>query len=79
MDEGIDWPGLMRAGLGVLRLPPEAFWAMSPVELYYALQGAGALPMGQGMNRQGLEALMAAYPDGHGPGQSQVTKDITDD
>ena len=27
------WKEAMRFGLGVLRLPPEAFWKMSPREL----------------------------------------------
>ena len=29
----IDWPGLIRAGLVDLRLSPEAFWRLTPVEL----------------------------------------------
>ena len=30
---GLDWPGLMRAGLGQLRLTPDAFWRLTPIEL----------------------------------------------
>ena len=61
---GLDWPQLMRLGLGVLRLPPEAFWAMTPVEFRLALEGAGVLrPEGAGLGRAGLERLMAAFPD----------------
>lgn len=37
------WDGLMGLGLGVLRLPPSAFWAMTPRELMAAAQGAGLI------------------------------------
>ena len=64
MTERTDWPALMRVGLGVLRLSPDSFWSMTPIELCYALQGAGILPVGDGgITRERLEALMAAYPD----------------
>ncbi|MGD9862297.1 MAG: rcc01693 family protein [Pseudodonghicola sp.] len=57
---GIDWPALMRAGLQGLRLTPEAFWRLTPAELALMLgQGAGRAPM----NRAGLEALLAQWPD----------------
>ena len=63
--EPVDWPGLMRLGLGVLRLSPEAFWSMTPGELRLALEGAGVLPVGgaQPMGRSRLAELMAAFPD----------------
>ncbi len=62
--ERIDWPGLMRLGLGKLRLAPESFWQMTPTELLRALEGAGVLPIGgHGLRRAGLERLMSAYPD----------------
>lgn len=70
MSERIDWPQLMRLGLGALRLPPPAFWEMTPPELLAALEGAGlAAPEGGAatMTRTGLAALMARFPDqGHG-------------
>ncbi len=57
---GFDWPALMRAGILGLRLTPEQFWRLTPVELRLMLgQGAG-MPA---MNRKGLDALLAAYPD----------------
>jgi len=60
----LDWPQMMRLGLGVLRLPPHAFWAMTPVELRRALEGAGVLPVGgQALRRSDLSRLMAAHPD----------------
>lgn len=63
----VDWPALMRLGLGALRLPPEAFWAMTPGEFRRALEGAGLVPVGgaaRAMDRGRLGELMAAFPDG---------------
>jgi uncharacterized phage protein (TIGR02216 family) len=57
---GFDWPALMRAGLLGLGLAPDQFWRLTPAELRLMLgQGGGEGPM----NRAGLEALRAAYPD----------------
>ena len=57
---GLDWPGLMRAGLRGLRLAPRQFWALTPAELALMLgQGSGTAPMA----RSGLDRLMRAYPD----------------
>ncbi len=57
---GFDWPALMRAGMQGLRLTPAQFWALSPAELRLMLgQGGGQAPL----NRAGLEALQALYPD----------------
>lgn len=51
----------MRAGLGLLRLPPQSFWTMTPRELAAAL---GPLPRVQAApTRAALDALMHAYPD----------------
>lgn len=64
--EGLAWTELMRLGLGALRLPPEVFWTMTPVELQRALEGAGILAVGGAggwMERAALEALMARFPD----------------
>jgi len=66
MAEPADWSGLMRLGLGVLRLEPDVFWAMTPHEFRMMLEGAGLSP-GAGplqMGRDGLERLMADFPDG---------------
>ncbi|CAN7188429.1 rcc01693 family protein [Devosia sp. LjRoot3] len=57
------WRDAMQFGLGVLKLPPEAFWRMSPRELaaaWGAVVGDKAGPL----DRQGLEALMERFPDG---------------
>ncbi|MHA1528742.1 MAG: rcc01693 family protein [Alphaproteobacteria bacterium] len=64
--EGLPWTELMRLGLGTLRLPPEVFWSMTPVELQRALEGAGILAIGGAgswMGRAALEGLMARFPD----------------
>lgn len=62
--EPVDWPGLMRLGLGALGLAPETFWAMTPAEFRFALEGAGLVaPHGHAMDRDALETLMTAFPD----------------
>ncbi len=59
----LDWEGLMRAGIGQLKLHPKDFWALTPLELMLLLgwepraAGAGATM------RERFEALCAAYPD----------------
>lgn len=57
---GLDWPGLMRAGMRGLGLTPAAFWALTPAELALML-GVAAGP--RGMDRARLAELAAAYPD----------------
>lgn len=61
---GLDWPGLMRAGLGGLRLRPAEFWDLTPVELQLLLGPAAQPPS---LNRDGLEALMQRFPDAKAP------------
>jgi uncharacterized phage protein (TIGR02216 family) len=58
--KGLDWPALMRVGLHRLRLEPDVFWALTPVELQVML---GSTAAEKPMLRDGLAALMAAYPD----------------
>lgn len=64
----MDWPGLMRFGLGVLRLSPDAFWALTPAELML-MSGhtPGAVPMGQAR----LAQILAEFPD--------VPQEVTND
>ncbi|KKB80518.1 hypothetical protein VW35_04090 [Devosia soli] len=57
------WKEAMGFGLGVLRLPPDAFWRMSPRELA-AAWGAVVGERAGSMDRQGLEAMMERFPDG---------------
>ncbi|HAW47542.1 MAG TPA: hypothetical protein DCX34_09925 [Roseovarius sp.] len=55
-----DWPALLRAGVQGLGLRPGEFWALTPAELRLMLgERQGARPMA----RDGLEALLAAFPD----------------
>jgi len=71
----LDWAQLMRLGMGVLRLGPDAFWAMTPMELVRALEGAGVLtPSAQRLGRDGLERLMAAYPAAPGQGGPETRR-----
>jgi uncharacterized phage protein (TIGR02216 family) len=56
----IDWPGLMRVALGDLRLTPEVFWRLSPIELKLMLGAELAQPP---LTRARLDALAAAFPD----------------
>lgn len=52
----------MAIGLGLLRLSPDTFWAMTPIEFERALsvlRPGRTAPLG----RAGLAALMRAFPD----------------
>jgi uncharacterized phage protein (TIGR02216 family) len=53
----------MQFGLGVLRLPPRQFWAMTPRELASAW-GAVVGPSTTPLQRRDLETLMERFPDG---------------
>lgn len=64
----MDWAGLMGLGLRELRLPPEQFWKLTPVELLTILGIDAAKPA---LTRARLNELARAYPDiqkesGHG-------------
>jgi uncharacterized phage protein (TIGR02216 family) len=57
----IDWVALMRLGMERLRLCPDQFWALTPVELMLM---AGVDPGGTPiMTRARLNALCAQFPD----------------
>lgn len=58
--KAMDWPGLMRAGLGQLRLTPDQFWRLSPMELRIMLGAEAGIPP---LTRTRLDELAAAYPD----------------
>jgi len=57
------WASAMQFGLGVLRLPPRQFWAMTPRELASAW-GAVVGPSTTPLQRRDLETLMERFPDG---------------
>lgn len=56
------WREAIGFGLGVLRLPPDAFWNMTPRELAFAIAAIrGAQPHAPA--RSSLDRLMRQYPD----------------
>lgn len=56
-----DWPALMRIGLYNLRLTPQEFWMLTPLEflIISGLYGRNSAIMG----RADLTALCARFPD----------------
>ena len=60
MSGGLDWPGLMRAGMRGLGLRPDQSWALTPAELALML-GVEAGP--PAMTRDRLAELAARFPD----------------
>jgi uncharacterized phage protein (TIGR02216 family) len=58
------WADIMSLGLGVLRLPPSQFWAMTPRELDAALRGLlGPTGSTTAPTRIALDSLMRQFPD----------------
>lgn len=58
--EGLDWSGLMRAGIGGLGLTPNEFWRLSPAELALMLGDPAAI---QPLGRARLDVLRQKWPD----------------
>lgn len=58
-EAAFDWAGLLRAGLRA-GLPPSRVWVLTPWELAVVTGRTGAPPT---LGRDGLEALMRAFPD----------------
>ena len=56
------WKQALAIGLGVLRLPPEQFWKMTPREFAAALRGLYGEPQ-MPLDRKAFEALATRYPD----------------
>ncbi|MEM5473430.1 rcc01693 family protein [Hoeflea sp. AS60] len=54
------WASVLRFGLGHLRLTPDAFWRLSLNELTMLI---GAMDAPSLTTRDGLQALMALFPD----------------
>jgi uncharacterized phage protein (TIGR02216 family) len=66
------WERLIALGLGLLRLSPRDFWAMTPRELAHVLRAFGAGEAGA-PSRASLEAMMNIFPDrevGNGAGNA---------
>lgn len=53
----------MAVGLGLLRLAPATFWAMTPKELGAALGAITGPARGEAPSRTELDRLMQTYPD----------------
>lgn len=53
----------MALGLGVLRLPPAAFWNTTPAELVAAMRGLNGAEPATPPGRADLSRLMARFPD----------------
>lgn len=56
------WHEAIGFGIGVLHLPPDQFWRMTPRELacaVAAVRGPTTMPM----DRAALDILMQAFPD----------------
>lgn len=78
--KGLDWPGLIRAGLrpqiaGGLGLLPAQFWALTPAELSLML---GIEPGQGGMTRERLAVLSARFPDLGRPMDQKQEKEFAD-
>ena len=58
------WDEAMRFGLGVLRLPPQHFWGLTPRELAAAFEALSGRTRGLAPSRDSLAALMEKHPDG---------------
>jgi uncharacterized phage protein (TIGR02216 family) len=56
------WKRAIGIGLGILRLPPESFWRMTPRELALAIEALTG--RGEALPRGALHELMKRYPDG---------------
>jgi len=52
----------MGLAFGLLRLSPDAFWAMTPIEFNAALQALGFSKTGS-LSREELARLMRLFPD----------------
>jgi uncharacterized phage protein (TIGR02216 family) len=58
----IAWNKLLRASVGRLGLKPDEFWDLTPAELLLMLgDQAGCASL----SREGMNELMAQFPDGH--------------
>jgi uncharacterized phage protein (TIGR02216 family) len=56
------WKDAIGFGLGVLKLPPDAFWRMTPRELAAAIEAVRGRTVSP-LPRVGLDELMRRFPD----------------
>ncbi|MCO5730903.1 rcc01693 family protein [Rhizobium sp. SSA_523] len=58
------WPAIQHLGLCLLRLPPAAFWQLTPGEVMAMAGGLALSPSRLArLERRDLQALMARFPD----------------
>lgn len=57
------WDEIIGLGLGLLRLAPRDFWAMTPREMAHVLRLVSGGGITSPPGRRGLDALMALFPD----------------
>ena len=55
------WKEAMAFGFGVMRLPPQQFWAMTPLELAYAIEAIHG--RSSPLDRETFSELMRKFPD----------------
>lgn len=55
------WTQAIGFGLGILKLPPEQFWRMTPRELSYAIEAVSG--RGAPLDRAAFGDLMKRFPD----------------
>lgn len=62
------WTEAMGFAFAVLKLPPAAFWAMTPRELAAAVRFVNGSAGGEAPSHDALSALMTAFPDPNSEG-----------
>jgi len=71
MRHAFPWDDAIAFGLGVMRLAPPAFWAMTPRELAAAMSVAnGARTAAPSRNQ--FEDLLSAFPDSGTPDRGPI-------
>ncbi len=53
----------MQMGLGILKLSPRDFWAMTPKELALAITGLTGLQENANLSRADFNTLLQRFPD----------------
>ncbi|MBB3963736.1 MULTISPECIES: rcc01693 family protein [Rhizobium] len=67
------WARVLHVGLCLLRLPPQSFWAMTPVEFHAA--AGGLSPPRAPVSRADLDGLMARFPDSRATSEARNDHD----
>jgi uncharacterized phage protein (TIGR02216 family) len=65
-NDDIDWSRLFEVCVGMIGIPPQQFWEMTPVEVALAISGFKEFHGGKSadpMTKGELEKLMELHPD----------------